>query len=162
MNLNRSFMWMVPLLLALLVGACSRSGPVRRISEPAASIQQLTVGVDGSWSLELRVQNFSSIPMRFERIALMMTLADIEAGRLDAAPMLTIAPESADVVTLPLQPPSAARMAMADALASGRGIGYRIEGTLEAAAHDRDKTRSYDIQRSSTLNPMPGLPGVLR
>jgi len=163
MKWHRAFSLFVPLvLLALLVGACSRSGPVRRISEPAASLQQLTVALDGSWSLELRLQNFSSIPMRFETVSLALHLGDEDAGRLEAAPALTIGPESADVVTLTMQPPSLARMVIADALASGRGIQYRLEGTLAASPHDRDKPRSYDIRRTSTLNPMPGLPGVLR
>src|SRR5690606_3602572 len=42
---------------ALLLAACS-SGPVRRVSEPSASIQQLTVRADGSWSVDLRLQNY--------------------------------------------------------------------------------------------------------
>jgi len=163
MNLHRTFPLLAPLLmLALLISACSRSGPVRRISEPTASIQQLTVAVDGSWVLELRLQNFSSIPMRFDTVALMVHIGEAEAGRLDSAAALVIGPESADVLTLTMQPSSNARMIVADALAGGRGIPYRIEGTLEAGAHDRDKARRYDIHRNSTLNPMPGLPGVLR
>jgi len=163
MNPHRAFPLFVPLLLlVLLVSACSRSGPVRRISEPAVSLQQVTVAVDGSWSVELRLQNFSSIPMRFETVALTVQIDNVDAGRLEAASALTIAPESADVVMLTVQPPSAARMAIADALASGRGIQYRLEGTLAAGAHDRDKTRSYEVRHRSTLNPMPGLPGVLR
>jgi len=163
MLLHRSLLLFIPLvLLTLLVSACSRSGPVRRISEPAASIQQLTVGVDGSWSLEVRLQNFSSIPMQFETVSLAVHIGDEDAGRLEATPALTIGPESADVVTLVMQPPSAARMLIADALAAGRGISYRLEGTLAVSPHDRDKARRYDIHRTSTLNPMPGLPGVLR
>src|SRR3546814_20900433 len=60
------------LLTALLLGACS-TGPVRRVSEPSASIQQLSVRADGSWSLDLRLNNFSSVPMRFDAIDLAMT-----------------------------------------------------------------------------------------
>jgi len=154
---------LVPLLLlALVVTACSRSGPVRRISEPAASIQQLTVATDGQWLVELRLHNFSSIPMRFEHVALVVSLGDVEAGTLERDAALTVGPESADVLALTMQPSPHARIVIADALAGGRGVGYRIEGTLEAAAHDRDKTRSYAILHRSTLNPMPGLPGVLR
>jgi len=150
------------LLMAVLVAACSRSGPVRRISEPSASIQQLTVGVDGQWSLELRLHNFSSIPMQFDAVSLTVQVGAEDAGQLDAAPMLTIGPESADVVTVSMQPPSAARIAIASALASGQGISYRITGTVDARPHDRDKPRRYDLQHASTLNPAPGLPGVLR
>jgi len=150
------------LLIMLMVTACSRSGPVRRISEPAASIQQLTIATDGGWTLELRLQNFSSIPMRFEKVTLRVHIGEHDAGRLESTSALTVSPESADVLTVSMQPSSAARMFLANTLAGGRGVSYRVEGTLEASPHDRDKPRSYDIRLSSTLNPVPGLPGVLR
>ena len=46
----------VVFLATALLAACS-GGPVRRVSEPAASIQQLTVKANGSWSVDLRLQN---------------------------------------------------------------------------------------------------------
>ncbi|SBV36473.1 conserved exported hypothetical protein [uncultured Stenotrophomonas sp.] len=55
--------------LALTLAACG-SGMVKRVSEPAAGIQQLTVGNDGNWEVELRLRNYSSMPMRFDDIAL--------------------------------------------------------------------------------------------
>jgi len=152
----------VPLLIVLLISACTRSGPVRRISEPAASIQQLSVGADGHWSLELRLQNFSSIQMRFGKISLAVRIGDVDAGQLDSDTALSVGPESADVLTVAMTPSPDARLLLADALARGRGVSYRIEGTLEVSPHDRDKARSYGIRRDSTLNPTPGLPGVLR
>jgi len=150
------------LLLIALIAACSRSGPVRRISEPAASIQQLTVGTDGQWALQLRMQNFSSIPMRFGKISLAVRIGEHDAGRLESTAMLTVSPESADVLTINMQPSSNARISLANAFAGGRGVAYRIDGILEAGPHDRDKSRSYDVRHHSTLNPVPGLPGVLR
>jgi len=148
-------------LVVLLVSACTR-GPVRRISEPAASIQQLAVGTDGHWTLELRLQNFSSIPMRFEKIILAVRVGGHDAGRLESTAALTVGPESADVLTVTMPPSAPARLVIADALAGGRGVAYRIEGALEVSPHDRGKARRYDIRRTSTLNPAPGLPGVLR
>jgi len=112
--------------------------------------------------VELRLQNFSSIPMRFEQVALAVHLGDVDAGRLDSTAALTVGPESADVLTLTVAPSPHARIILADALAGGRGVAYRIEGTLEVSPHDRGKARRYDIRRTSTLNPAPGLPGVLR
>jgi len=150
------------LLAAVLATGCSRSGPVRRVSEPAASIQQLSVGVDGNWLVELRLQNFSSIPMQFAAIALTIQINDTEAGELHANPALIIGPESADIISIPVQPAADARLLLADALAAQRGIGYRLHGSVDAHPHDRDKPRSYDIRHHSALNPVPGLPGVLR
>ena len=147
--------------LAARLAACS-SGPPRRISEPAASIQQLAVQADGRWSVSLRLQNYSSIPMRFETVELQLEVDGQAAGVLHETPALEIGPESADVISVDFDPASAARMLLADALAAGRGVGYVLEGSIEATPIDRGSGRSYRVKRSSALSPTPGLPGVLR
>lgn len=152
--------WTGLALCALLLASCA-SGPVRRVSEPSARIQQLTVRADGSWSTDLRIENFSSIAMRFERVDLAFTVAGQDAGRLAAQPALSIGKESADVVTVILAPSAAAKLAVADALAAGRGVEYTLKGTVDATP-DEAKQRTFKIDRSSALSPAPGLPGVLR
>lgn len=147
------------LCVAFLAGCAS--GPVRRVSEPSTRIQQLTVRADGSWSTDLRIENFSSIAMRFDRVDLALTVAGQNAGRLTAQPALSIGKESADVVTVTLAPSAAAKLAVADALAAGRGVDYTLKGTVDATP-DEAKQRSFKIDRSSALSPAPGLPGVLR
>ena len=147
-------------LACALLAACG--GPVKRVSEPAASIQQLTVRADGRWSVDVRIDNFSSVPMRFDAVSLGLTIASETAGTLQGQPGLTIGPESADVATLALAPTPAARIVIADALASRRSVAYALKGRLDAAATEGGKPRSYAIERSSALSPVPGLPGVLR
>ncbi|MCI4566943.1 LEA type 2 family protein [Lysobacter sp. CFH 32150] len=147
-------------LLCALLAACG-GGPVRRVSEPAASIQQLTVRADGAWSVDLRINNFSSIPMRFDRVSLALTVGSESAGTLLGQPAIEIGPESADVVTLSLTPTSGARIVLADALASHRSITYTLKGNVDATP-DEERLRNFDIDRSSSLTPAPGLPGVLR
>lgn len=158
----KSSYWIVSCVLVALLAACSSGGVPRRVSEPAASIQQLTVQADGTWSVELRLQNYSSIPMRFDRARFDMKVGDESAGTLDVAPGIGIGGESADVVTVAFAPSSNARIVMADALASGRGIRYAIEGTITAMPEDRGRSRDYRFNRESPLSPVPGLPGVLR
>src|SRR3546814_8362171 len=114
---------------------------------------------DGSWSVDLRLQNYSSIPMRFGAISLDMKLGDHEAGTLQGNAGISIGPESADVISLEHTPTSVARIAIADALGRNGGIGYSLEGTLRAAPEDSGE-RSFDIEHTSGLNPVPGLPGV--
>lgn len=150
------------MLLAVFLVACSSGGTPRRVSEPTASLQQLTVGADGNWSIELRLQNYSSVAMRYDAVSFEFTLGDESAGTLAAQPVLTIGPESADVVTVTFSPSANARLLMAGRLADGRGVGYRLEGTIHAAAADRGKARDYKIKRDSQLSPVPGLAGVLR
>ncbi|MBN7138753.1 hypothetical protein A7A76_06465 [Lysobacter enzymogenes] len=147
--------------LVLAALAACKSGPVRRVSEPAARIQQLTVKADGSWSVDLRLENFSSIPMQFDRIDLQLKLGDDAAGQLQAQPAISIGPESADVVTLALKPAGAAKIAIADALAGGRSVNYSLKGDLVATPSEA-KQRTFQVERSSALSPAPGLPGVMR
>ena len=52
-------------------------------------------------------------------------------------------------------------MAVADALAGRHSLGYTLKGTLQAVP-DEKKSRSFDIDSRNTLNPVPGLDGVLR
>jgi len=150
------------LLAAALLGACASGGPPRRVSEPSARVQQLSVRADGSWSVDLRLLNFSSVPMRFSRVELTLAFDGQPAATLQAHADLAIAPESADVATIEVAaPPPGARLALADALAGGRRIGYRLAGTVEAAP-EGGKARRYPIERDDALSPVPGLPGVLR
>lgn len=158
--------WMVRVMavalavVVLSVAGCA-IGPVRRVSEPSASIQQLTVGADGRWTIELRLQNFSNVPMRFDRVALALRTGGEAAGELRAEPALTIGPESADTAVVTLTPQAGARIAVAGALADRRSLEYVLEGTLSAGANDK-KARDYKLDRSSVLSPVPGLPGTLR
>src|SRR3546814_21193087 len=139
----------LPTASALLLAACM-SGPGRRVSEPIASIHQLSVRADGSVSVDLRLQNYSNIPMRFGAISLDRKLGDHEAGTLQGSAGISIGPESAGVVTLEHTPTSVARIAIADALGRNGGIGYSLEGTLRAAPEDSGE-RSFDIERTSEI-----------
>lgn len=149
------------LVFAALLAACS-TGPARRVSDPAASIQQLTVDANGNWSVDLRVQNYSSIAMRFDRLALELQVGDTQAGTLQAAPQMEISRETAEVITVALTPSAQAKLLLADALAAGRGTSYQLEGSISAVPTDRGSVREYTIRRQGALSPMPGLPGVLR
>ena len=156
----KAMRWIGLALCVLMLAGCG-SGPVRRVSEPSARIQQLTVRADGSWSTELRIENFSSIPMRFDSLNLALSIGGNAAGTLVAQPGVSIGPESADVVTVALAPQTAAKLAVADALSGGRSVNYSLSGTLDATP-DEGKRRSFDVERTSALSPAPGLPGVLR
>ena len=158
--MNRRIVSILVVVLVSMVAGCS-SGPPRRVSPPAASIQQLTVNADGSWSVDLRLQNYSSIPMRFDSLRMEMKVGDEAAGTLQASPAISVGPESADVVRVAMAPASLARIAVADALAARRPLDYTLDGSVQAAVEDR-KARDYDIEARSRLNPVPGLDGVLR
>lgn len=143
-----------------LLIACA-TGPARRVSEPAASIQQLSVAADGNWTLELRINNYSSVPMRFDAVSLAMEINGEAAGTLQARPGISIGPESADVALLHMAPSAAARLRIADALAEHRSVEYSLRGHVQATPEGGGQ-RSFEIDHASVLHPVPGLPGVLR
>ncbi len=145
---------------ALALAACN-SGVVKRVSPPAASVQQLTVRADGGWDIALRLQNFSSMPMTFDSVSLTLSVGDEAAGTLTTRPALSIGGVSADVINVQLQPSSNARLVVADALAGNRTLAYSLKGTVSATPQEK-KQRSFDVDNRSTLNQAPGLPGVLR
>lgn len=158
--MKRLTLALLSMLVAVALAACA-GGPVRRVSEPAAAIQQLTVQADGHWTVALRIDNFSSIPMRFEAVELAMTVDGVAAGTLRGTAGITIGPESADVASLPFSPSAGARLRIADALAARRSVSYTLAGRLDAVPEDGG-SRSFDIDRQSAMTPVPGLPGVLR
>ncbi len=156
--MSQRFVWITA--LTLLLAGCG-GGPVRRVSEPAASIQQLTVRADGRWDVQLRLDNFSSVPMRFTATNIQIAFDNGAAGSVQAQPQIGIGPESADVVNATLTPTADGRARIATALADGRSLDYTLGGTVDAGPVE-GKSRSYKIERSSSLTPVPGLPGVLR
>ena len=146
---------------AVLALASCGGGPVKRVSEPAAGIQQLSVRADGRWDVVVRLDNFSSVPMRFSDANLDIAFDNGAAAKLQAQPGISIGPESADVFTATLAPLPAGRARLANALADGQGLSYNLVGTVDAGPEDGN-SRSYKIERKSALSPVPGLPGVLR
>lgn len=158
--MKRHSAWISLVFLTAALSACA-TGPVKRVSPPAASIQQLTVNADGRWTVDLRLQNYSSMPMRFTRASLAITVGDQAAGTLEAAPQISVGPESADVVSLPFSPSVEARIVVADALAGRKSLGYALKGPVDATP-ETGKSRTFKTESRNTLTPVPGLDGVLR
>lgn len=160
--MRRRSAWTAALLamVVCMLAACG-GGSVKRISEPAASIQQLTVRADGRWDVQLRLDNFSSVPMRFTATNIEIVFDNGAAGSVQTQPQISIGPESADVVNATISPTADGRARIATALADGRSLNYTLGGSVDAAPED-GKSRTYKIKRDSALTPVPGLPGVLR
>ncbi|UWX04766.1 LEA type 2 family protein [Pseudoxanthomonas sp. NC8] len=146
-------------IAVLLLVSCTSA---RRVSPPATAIQQLAVQANGDWALDLRLHNYSSVSMRFDTVRLEVSVDEHVAGTLQATPAISIGPTSADVVRVTLKPDGMARIAVADALASRRSLAYRLAGTVTATPVEESKPREFEVDDHSSLNPAPGLDGVLR
>lgn len=143
--------------LVLLLAACS-SGPPKRVFPPQATVQELRIGDDGRWVAHLRIQNFSTVPMRFNRLEATFAVAGQEAARFVLDPGVTVGPGSAEVFDHAFEPAPAAAAAVRAALADRRGVRYALTGRLLSADPGTDDAIDY----RSALDPVPGLDGVLR
>ena len=144
------------LLIALLAG-CS-GAPPKRVFPPQASVQELRVQADGQWVAQIRLQNFSTVPMRFSRLQATLTVAGQEAARIDIDPGLSVGPGSNEIVSHVFAPAAGPRAAVSEAFANRRAVRYQLSGRIASAEHATDDAFDY----SSALNPVPGLAGVLR
>ncbi|UHQ19571.1 hypothetical protein LVB87_15500 [Lysobacter sp. KIS68-7] len=158
---SKGFRWLIAAALLASLAGCG-GGPVKRVSKPAASIQQLTVRADGGWDVDVRIDNYSSVEMHVQEVSLALTVAGESAGTLSrAGGDFSIGPESADVETFKLSPTSAAKITVADALAGRKTVAYALKGTMNATFQDAGQ-RNFEIDATNSLDPAPGLPGVLR
>lgn len=153
----RKLFLLLPLLLAALLAACS-GAPPKRVYPPQASLQELRVQDDGQWVAQIRIQNFSTVPMRFSRLQATLTVAGQEAARIDIDPGLSVGPGSNELVQHVFTPATGPRAAVSDAFANRRAVRYQLTGRLASSEHATDD--AFDF--SSALNPVPGLAGVLR
>jgi len=142
-------------VLLLALAGCF-GGPTRNIFPPRASIQQLTLQADGSWKLQLRLQNYSNVSTTFATVDAKIELAGNTAGSVSAAPAIRIGPESADIVEVGLKPSPAAAQAVASL--HGGNVRYKLAGRIVTSDPKGDNEYAFE----GVLSPVPGLVGVLR
>jgi hypothetical protein len=149
------------LSVALLVLAgCTRGDGVReRVFPPTASIQELVQREGGSWTLRLRLQNFSNVGMRMDAVQAQLRLAGSDAGGIVLQPGVIVPPQSAEVVETTLVVSAATAGAVRAALDAGRSVPYVLEGTIRSS---EPRKRNDEFTFESQLNAVPGLAGVLR
>ena len=138
-------------MLALTLAACGGGGIVKRINPPVASVQQLRAAPDGTWTLMLRINNFSTVPMTFERVDASLSIAGGASVPVVTTLAFDIPGQSAEVVQVsvrgnaPIEP--------------SRSFAYHLAGTITTGEPD-DKV--FDFEKDSRLEPVPGIPGEFR
>ena len=134
--------------LTCLVSGCG-SGPTRRITPSTVSIQQLIAQTNGEWRLTLRIQNYSTVAMRYAALHGTLHIAGVDVGNIELKPDIDIPANSAEVVDATLH--ASAKLPTGD-------VDYKIAGTIETSEPKAD----FKFERSSRLSPAPGLPGTWR
>lgn len=156
--MSQAYRLLTSVVLLGMLAACGGDGVRKQVNPPRASIQQIAVQPDGQWQLTVRLQNFSNVPTTVSSVNVKLSVAGQDAGTLALAPTMTIGPESADVVTTLLRPTLQAKLQVASALSAGQSVRYAVSGTIVTS----EPKGSYPVSYDSSLNPAPGLNGVLR
>ena len=138
------------LFCAVVLLACG-GGPVKRISPPTASMQQLALQADGNWRLLLRVQNFSNVEMTFSNLEATLEVDGRSVGELNLGMNLDIPGSSADVVETTFKPAAGSSLPKSD-------FAYFLHGTIRSSEPDG----KYKFERNSRLSPAPGLANTWR
>jgi hypothetical protein len=144
-------------LLVLLLAACS-DAPKKRVFPPEARLQQVQRLDDGQLRLQLRLHNYSNVPMRLDRLELSLEFGGSAAGRLSLAPAVQVTANSIEIVEATLRPEPEALQRIDEALASGTSLRYRLGGSIVSG----EPRASYPIEFASALDRVPGLDRVLR
>lgn len=144
-------------MFALVLTGCGGGTMRKNIFPPRASIQQISVQADGSWKLQLRLQNFSNVSTTFSKVEAKIDIAGTDAGNVDVSPSIRIGPESADLVEAALKPSPAAAAKVAALHGSGN-VRYKLTGRIVTT----DPAGNHPYAFESQLSPVPGLDGVLR
>ncbi|MEO7477616.1 MAG: hypothetical protein ABIT64_00095 [Lysobacteraceae bacterium] len=142
-------------VVGLLLTGCF-GGERINIFPPRASIQQLTMQADGSWKLQLRLQNFSNVAMTVATTDAKIEIAGNIAGSVSATPNVRIGPESAEPVEANLNPSAAAASAVSVSRAGN--LHYKLSGRIVTS----DPTGDYPYTFDGELSPVPGLNGIFR
>jgi hypothetical protein len=145
------------LLLLAVVAGCA-SGPPKRVFPPQASLQELRVQPDGQWVASIRIQNFSTVPMRFSRLEATLAVNGAEAARISIDPGLSVGPGSNELVQHVFTPAAGPKAAVDQALANRRAVRYQLTGRIASSEPATDHPFEYQ----SALDPVPGLTGILR
>lgn len=145
-------------LAACASGGRTQSGLIKRINPPSASIEGLAAASPGAVRVAVRLQNFSTIPTRYGRVEAALDIDGAAAGRLAFEAGIEIPGLSSDVVPAEVTLYPSARERLDAAVAAGRAVTYRLDGTIVTTEPGDTWKFTFD----SRLNPVPGRPGEFR
>jgi hypothetical protein len=106
----------------------------------------------------MRIQNFSTVPMRFSRVEASLAVGGAEASRVDLDPSLSVGPGSIELVRHTFTPAPGPKAVVDQALANRQAVRYQLSGRITSS----EPPSEHPFEYQSALDPVPGLDGVLR
>jgi len=144
---------------ALLLAGCTGLGT--KLQPPTASIQQLAVNSDGTWSAIVRFQNYSyDTGMHVYSIDANLTLDDKPAGHITLLPALDLPAMDADIATATFKPDAAGAAALA--AAKRNAVQYELKGSLSVGKGTTGKAQPFKLDGKGYMSPVPGVSNIWR
>jgi hypothetical protein len=132
-----------------------------KLQPPTASIQQLAVQSDGTWTAIVRFQNYSyDTGMHVYAIDATLTLDGKPAGHIAISPALDIPAMDADIATATFKPDAAGAAALA--AAKKNAIQYELKGTLSVGKGDKGDAQPFKLDHKDYISPVPGVSNIWR
>lgn len=147
-------------LLAVVLTGCfgGGSGVPERVWPPQATVQELRRLPDGDWQMTVRLRNFSTVAMHFDKLELQVSLAGQPAGAVSLQPDLRIGPGLAEPLPARFIVSDAAIGAVEQALGAGQGLRYALTGEVTST----EPRGRWPQEFNGVLTPVAGVDGVLR
>ncbi len=139
-------------LLVFALAACGSRGPKQRINPPGITMQELRFNDDGTCLLRIRIQNHSTVSMRYTSLRFdQLRIDGRELAPLTTTPDLDVPPRTGE--------PFDHAFDCAGLTGDANELVYSIHGLASA---DQPRNSSFPFRFSSRLLPVPGLSGVYR
>lgn len=153
----------LPLVLFViaLLAACGGGGGrllPERVWPPRATLAELRTGEDGTWQITVRLENFSTVAMRFDRVEVNLSVDERPAAMLARTESIDLGPSLAEPLRFSVRPEPGAAAALQAALHNGRGLHYELKGQ----ARSGEPHGLWPLDYKGVLTPVAGLKGVLR
>ncbi|MGH8114015.1 MAG: LEA type 2 family protein [Rhodanobacteraceae bacterium] len=132
-----------------------------KLQPPTASIQQLTVNSNDTWTAVVRVQNYSyDTGMHVYAVDANLTLNGKATGHIAVSPDLDIPAMDADITTVTFRPDAAGAAALA--AAKSNAIAYELKGTLSVGKGTKGKPQPFKLDGTGFISPVPGVSNIWR
>ncbi|HEX7370694.1 MAG TPA: LEA type 2 family protein [Rhodanobacteraceae bacterium] len=132
-----------------------------KLQPPTASIQQLTVNSNGSWTAIVRFQNYSyDTGMHVYAIDADLSLNGKPAGHVAFPPALDIPAMDADIASVTFTPDAAGAAALT--AAKHNAIQYDLKGSLSVGKGTTGSAQPFKLDGKGYISPVPGVSNIWR
>jgi hypothetical protein len=131
--------------------AQTSSGLIARVNPPSMAIQHLKINTPTSASLTLRLQNFSTVPMIFEKTDFQLSLIN-ESLSLDTSLSLEVPGLSSETTEISIPINEQLSQKILSAYKKNHSVDYTITGHIETSS----PSGKFKLEYESALSPIPG------